>query len=130
MTPVANLNGLIDGVMHTPVVTIGAAESLRDASVALRDRNVGTLAVVNGLEVSGIISERDVVRALADGADPDKVTVGVVMSRDPRYLTAGEAVTAAMDVMLAAEIRHLPVFDEGQLIGMVSMRDLIGALRC
>ena len=114
--------------MTTPVMTIEASASLRLASLALSSGRIGTLVVTDGSDVLGILSERDIVCAVAEGADPDKIPVASAMSRDPRYLTAGEDVTAAIEVMLAAGIRHLPVFEEGELIGMVSIRDLLGSL--
>lgn len=129
MTSGVKLQLLVDGVMRSPVATIEPTATLREASRSLRDRQIGTLAVVDNSDVLGIISERDVVRALADGADADRVPVVSVMSRDPRYLTAGERVEAAVDVMLTVGIRHLPVFEEGELIGMVSVRDLVAPLR-
>lgn len=114
--------------MNTPVMTIEPSASLRAASQALSGGRVGTVVVVDGSDVLGILSERDIVHAVAEGADPDEVAVASAMSRDPRYLTSGEDATAAIDVMLAAGIRHLPVFEEGELIGMISIRDLLGAL--
>lgn len=129
MTSGVKLRVPVDGVMRSPVATIEPTASLREASRALRDWQIGTLAVVDNTDVLGIISERDIVCALAEGADADQVPVKSVMSRDPRYLTAGEDVTAAVDVMLAVGIRHLPVFEEGELIGMVSVRDLVASLR-
>ena len=74
--------------------------------------------------VAGMVSERDIVRALAAGADPDEERVASVMSRRPRYLTLGDDVASAVDVMLAAGIRHLPVVDDGELVGIVSIRDV------
>jgi CBS domain-containing protein len=123
------LHGRIDMVMHSPVVTIEGDASLRSATIALRDAGTGTLAVMDGSIAAGILSERDIVHALADGADPDQVRVLDVMSEGPRYLTAGEDVAAAVDVMLDVGIRHLPVLDEGDLVGIVSVRDLMGLLR-
>jgi CBS domain-containing protein len=123
------LHGRIDLVMHSPVVTIERAATLRSATIALREAGTGTLAVMDGPIAAGILSERDVVHALADGADPDQVRVFDVMSKEPRYLTAGEDVAAAVDVMLDVGVRHLPVLDDGDVVGIVSMRDLMGVLR-
>jgi CBS domain-containing protein len=123
------LHGRIDVVMHSPVVTIDRDATLRSATIALRDAGTGTLAVMDGSIAAGILSERDIVHALADGANPDQVRVLDVMSKEPRYLTAGEDVSAAVDVMLEVGVRHLPVLDEGDVVGIVSMRDLMGVLR-
>lgn len=116
-------------VMHSPVVTVDGEATLRKAAGVLRDADVGTLAVMDGPDIVGIVSERDVTRALADGADPDEIWVADVMSREPRYATSGDAVETAREVMLAAGVRHLPILDEGELVGIVSIRDLLRAER-
>ena len=114
-------------VMRSPVVTVQARATLRDAASLLRDADVGTLAVTDGQGVIGVVSERDVTRAIADGADPDEIWVADVMSAEPRYVTTGDRVATAREVMLAAGIRHLPVLEEAELVGIVSMRDLLRA---
>jgi CBS domain-containing protein len=114
--------------MSTPVATIDARATLRQAARALRDANVGTLAIVAHEEVTGIVSERDVVRAIADEADPDEIWVADVMSGSPRYLTTADTVRGAIDVMLNAGFRHLPVMEDGELVGIVSLRGLARAL--
>lgn len=121
------INVPIEAVMHSPVVTVERTATLRQASDALRRADVGTLAVVNGVEIAGILSERDVTRALADGADPDEIWVADVMSEEPRYATPGDTVDSVRNVMLSAGIRHLPVVDDCELVGMVSMRDVLGS---
>lgn len=119
----------IDSVMRSRVVSIEKDATLRSAATLLRENDVGTLAIMDGVGISGILSERDIVRSLADGADPDAVQVAQVMSREPRYLTAGEDLESAARTMLAVGIRHLPVVDEGEVVGIVSIRDLMAALR-
>ncbi|MBO0893029.1 MAG: CBS domain-containing protein [Acidimicrobiales bacterium] len=59
-------------IMHTSVQAIDRQSTLRTAAGRLRDAEVGTLAIMEGSAIAGIVSERDVVRALADGADPDE----------------------------------------------------------
>jgi CBS domain-containing protein len=114
--------------MKTAVAAIEAQATLRDAARALSDADVGTLVIMDGPEITGIVSERDVVRALAGDADPDTVLVGDVMSESPRYVTLDERAATAIETMLAAGIRHLPVIDEGELVGIISMRDLVEVL--
>lgn len=116
--------GLVGSMMESPVATVEATATLRSAARALREGDVGTLVIMDGRAIVGIVSERDVVRALADDANPDEIWVGDVMSESPRYLTKGDSVRSAVEVMLTAGIRHLPVVDEGELAGIVSMRDL------
>jgi CBS domain-containing protein len=112
-------------IMRTPVVTTEGDATLRDAASALRDADVGSLAVVEASGIAGIVSERDVTRAIADGADPDEIWVADVMSGEPRYVTSGDEIATARETMLAAGIRHLPVLDEGELVGIVSVRDIL-----
>lgn len=119
----------VTSIMHTSVQAIDRQSTLRTAAARLRDAEVGTLAIMEGSAIAGIVSERDVVRAAADGADPDEVWVGDVMSELPRHLTPGDSLHGALEIMLAAGIRHLPVVDEGELVGIVSIRDVARHLR-
>ncbi len=118
---------LIGSVMRTSVASIQPEVTLRRAAAELARAEVGTLAIMDGDAVVGMVSERDIVRALATGADPDEALVASVMSRQPRYLTLGDDVASAVDIMAAAGIRHLPVVDDGELVGIVSIRDLAKA---
>lgn len=117
-------NTSIGSVMNSTVVTVDQEATLRSAARTLNEAAVGTVVIMDGRRVAGILSERDVVRALAAGADPDSSKVASAMSSSPRYSTPQAESRAAMDIMLAAGIRHLPVLDEGELVGIVSMRDL------
>lgn len=118
----------VPSVMRTHVAAVEVETTLRAAARSLRTAGVGTLAIMDGPEIVGVVSERDLVRALADGSDVDQVRVGSVMSRDPRYLTIGDSVGTALEVMVDAHVRHLPVVDEGELVGMVSIRDVARSL--
>ena len=129
MTDDQQVHQTVEHVMRGMVVTIDARAVLRDAARVLRDEDVGTLAIMNGPTLVGILSERDIVRALADDADPDEVWVGDIMSEEPRYLTPGDRALSAIDIMLTAGIRHLPVVEDTELVGIVSMRDLTRELR-
>lgn len=115
-------------VMQRMVASIDPSVTLREAAGALSAADVGTLAIMDGPALAGIVSERDIVRALAEGADPDGMSVADVMSPDPRYLTLGDSTTTALEIMLHAKVRHLPVVDEGELVGILSIRDLARAL--
>jgi CBS domain-containing protein len=125
MTTRNETHALVEDAMESPVRTIDGRATVRAAAAALRDLDVGTLVVMAGDDIVGIISERDVVRAVADGADIDDVAVGAVMSPDPRYATTTDSIRAALNTMIAVGVRHLPVVEEGEVIGIVSMRDLV-----
>ena len=114
----------IGSMMNSTVVAVDGDATLRSAARSLNEAAVGTVVIMDGRRVSGILSERDVVRALAADADPDRSAVAEAMSSSPRYATPHDELQTGMDIMLAAGIRHLPVLDDGELVGIVSMRDL------
>ena len=100
-------------------------ESLADAAIRMRDHGVGSLAVLDGDELAGILTERDLLRAMADGAAPHVTRVGTYMSA-PAVVSSPEAdIAAALHLMVEHDVRHLPVVAAGQLKGMVSARDLL-----
>jgi CBS domain-containing protein len=73
----------------------------------------------------GILTERDVARALADGVDPVETVVGEYMTRDPITVTPGTDAADAAVTMLELGVRHLPVTEAGTVVGMLSSRDLL-----
>ena len=110
------------------VVTIADSVSLADAAATLRDHGIGALVVSNdGRHIDGIVSERDVVRALANhGATVMGRAVSTVMSRDVVTCRAGDAIEALMLAMTERRIRHVPVLDDdGELGGVVSIGDVV-----
>lgn len=100
-------------------------ESLADAAIRMRDHGVGSLAVVEGETLLGILTERDLLWAMADGAAPHVARVGTYMSAPPVVATPDTDVVAASRLMVEHDVRHLPVVVAGELKGMVSARDLL-----
>ena len=118
------------GTKGFDVATVGQEASLADAAARLRDRGVGALVVSDdGRHIDGIVSERDVVRALAaHGAGALGRTVGSVMSTTVVTCVADDSVEDLMSSMTERRIRHLPVVDEqGLLAGIVSIGDVVKA---
>jgi CBS domain-containing protein len=109
------------------VATIRPDQTIAAALAALRDRNIGALVVSDDDQrVDGIISERDIVHGLADrGGALLSLNVAEVMTR--RVVTCGPADSVAdlMALMTNRRIRHLPVVDDGRLVGIVSIGDLV-----
>ncbi len=128
MTPKTRADIPVRSVMTTVVVSIDPGATLRQAARSLRDADVGTLVIMEGPEIAGIVSERDLVWALAGDADPDENRVAEVMSVSPRYLTLADTARVAVEIMLTAGIRHLPVVEDDELVGIVSMRALTDAI--
>jgi CBS domain-containing protein len=91
----------------------------------MRDGDIGNVIVTDGGRVAGIVTDRDiVVRAIADGREPQSTTVGDVCSSGPRTLEAGDSVEAAAQAMGESSIRRLPVVKDGELVGVLSLGDL------
>ena len=107
-------------VMTEATVTDAPSDNLRTAAERMWREQTGSLLVVQDGRLIGIITERDVLRAVALGADPDRATVDVFTVSPEMQLHV------AAREMAARWIRHLPVLDSGQLLGVVSMRDITG----
>lgn len=106
--------------------TCRASDPLPEAARRMAAAEVGALAVVDDAQnLAGIISERDLVRALARERDPGSVPVGTYASSAVQTATLDEDSSAVARRMLDAGIRHLPVVDDGHVLGMLSMRDLL-----
>lgn len=106
--------------------TCRAADVLPDAARQMAAAEVGALAVVDDAQnLIGIISERDLVRALARERDPGSVPVEAYASSAVETATLEEDSSAVAHRMLDAGIRHLPVVEDGRVLGMLSMRDLL-----
>lgn len=117
-----------DVATREPVVLPPQA-SLRVASEVMAAHEVGAVMVATGGRTVGILSERDIVSALAAGADPDEVTAAEAMSHDVVSVRPDDTLYDAAVDMLDLAIRHVPVLDErGTALGMVSVRDLLRPL--
>lgn len=110
------------------VVGTEATRTLREAIRLMADHEVGALAVLRHGRLTGILTERDVIRACAEDADLDSMSVDDWMTQDPDSLDPDMTVNAAADWMLAAGYRHLPVVEGVDLVGMVSIKDVLWAL--
>lgn len=107
---------------------IGAEASLRDAVAHMAAQEVDCLAVADGRELVGIFTERDLVEAVASGADLNKATVAGHMAAAPDTFAPSVPVTEAAAWLMQTGYRHLPVMDDGELLGIVGVRDLLWAL--
>ena len=107
---------------------IGREATLEQAADALIRLGVGSLAVVDNRSLAGIITERDIVRAVSEDADPGTEVVGDWMSEAPDTIDPGVDVEEAAAWLLEVGYRHLPVMENDELVGIVSMRDLLWAI--
>ena len=116
----------VQDVMTQATVTESAADSLRSAAERMWRQQTGSLLVTDGGQLIGIITERDVLRAMAFGADPDRSSVDEVMTAEVFTVRPDMPLQDAAREMAARWIRHLPVVQDGQVLGVVSMRDVTG----
>ncbi len=109
------------------VVTIAADATINDAVLLLRRKRIGALVISpNGGKVEGILSERDIIRALGEyGARVFDLPVSALMTRNVITCTPADSVSGLMAEMTARRIRHLPVVENGALIGIVSIGDVV-----
>jgi CBS domain-containing protein len=109
------------------VVTVEPNATLKSAVALLADKRIGAVLIL-GVDnrVAGILSERDIVRALAErGASALGEPVSQVMTRKVSTCTEGETISAIMERMTDGKFRHVPVVDQGRLVGMVSIGDVV-----
>jgi CBS domain-containing protein len=112
--------------MNNEVLTVGPGHSLRDASKMMRARHVGAAVVVDpDGQGAGILTERDVLTALADGADPDEETVASHLTPEIVYAAPSWTLTQAAEAMLRGGFRHLVVLEDGEVAGILSVRDIV-----
>ena len=103
-----------------------SSDNVRDAARMMSDKNVGAVAVLDSGRLVGIFSERDLMkRVVAAGLNPEKTVVGNVMTKDLVVGKPEDDINAALQKMHSVGCRHLPVIDSGNLVGMVSLRDLL-----
>jgi CBS domain-containing protein len=108
------------------VLTIQVDTSVRDAVALLAERRIGALPVVRAGEVVGIMSERDVIYCLkSDGAAVLDWTVERIMTAPAITVERDHQVLSALSLMTRRRIRHLPVVEGGEIIGIVSIGDLV-----
>jgi len=111
-------------VMSTALLTVDSTENLTDAARQMHERGVGAALVLNGEVLAGILTERDVLRAVATG-EVAGTKVGAWMTHDPETIEPDERPAQAAAIMLHGGFRHLPVVEAGTPIGIVSIRDLM-----
>jgi CBS domain-containing protein len=97
-----------------------------DAVLAMVERNIGAVPVVHNGTLVGIFSERDLMkRVVAQGCDPRTTCLAEVMTEDPLTVNMNEELEKCMALMRRHGFRHLPVCHEGQVVGIVSLRDVL-----
>jgi CBS domain-containing protein len=119
----------VSEVMTEATITDSPQDTLVEAARKMWKQQTGSLLVVDeGGEPLGIITERDVLRAVATGVAMHSATVEEVMTKDLTTVAPGTSLREAAKLMADNWIRHLPVVDTGKVVGIISQRDLSGVL--
>jgi CBS domain-containing protein len=110
--------------MSRDLLTVAPEERLGEVAQRMVDRDVGAALVTEGPRLLGILTERDVLRAVAKGIRDDS-TVSEWMTRDPETMEPDEPTLHAAVLMIHGGFRHLPLMDGEEVVGMLSIRDLM-----
>ena len=111
------------------LISIVQEASVFDAIKLMADRGVGSLLVMDGRDLKGIVTERDYARkVIIKGRSSESTAVGEIMSTDIVTATSQQTVQECMALMTDRRIRHLPVVDNGEVVGLISIGDLVQAI--
>ena len=119
------VTGTVDDLYRPGAITAAADDSLEQVAARLRDKDVSAVVILDGDRLAGIITERDIVHAMADRRDLADGTAGDYMTWEPATVGLEAPLAEVARTMLALGVRHLPVVVAGEVIGMVSARDLL-----
>jgi predicted transcriptional regulator len=115
-------------IMSRGAISVDEKLTLRSLAAVLAELDIGIALVAAPDGSASVVSERDVVRALADGADPDEVWVADVTSNDLVIAEPEEAIVDVAERLSAEAVRHITVVDRGAIVGVVSARDVLPVL--
>ena len=118
----------IADVLSLRVVSVRPDESVQLSIARMLEENVGSVAVCEGNRLVGIFTERDVLRLAGDGGQLADLKVGDVMTTGVITISPGDDVVAAAHLMGEKRIRHLPVVEDGNLLGVLGIREVMRTL--
>jgi CBS domain-containing protein len=116
-----------DVIGKQQLVMLPSSATVREAAICMSDRQVGAVLVTRDGALEGIFTERDLMqRVVAPGRDPNGTRLVEVMTKNPDTIEADDYAIEALSRMSERGYRHLPVLDQGRLVGIVSRRDFLG----
>jgi len=120
-----------DVVERKNVASVATGDTVISAAKMMAEKHIAALIVADADgNLIGILTERDLTqRVLAEGLDPNEVTVGEVMTDNPDTLSADDSARDALELMQSRKYRHLPVTEDGKCIAVVSIRDLYATVK-
>ena len=116
---------LVGEIMHSDVKTASTSDSFADVAKTMRSHGISSVVVLDGKKLEGIVTERDIVNLVAEGGDPNTTTVEQGMTRGDLITVGPKTELAdAAEQMVSRNIRHLPIVDGENVVGIVSIRDM------
>lgn len=115
----------VSEIMTRSIVSLDSSDSVERAAETMKDHNIGAVPVCSGDKIIGIVTDRDIaLRSVAAGEDPTNQTVRDIMSSNPVTGRPEMNVVDASRIMSERQIRRLPIVDDGNLVGIVSLGDI------
>jgi CBS domain-containing protein len=118
----------VSEAMATQLCTADSGSTVADAATLMGEHAVGSVLITEGDRVAGILTERDIVRALSTAHDAPTRPVTEWMTADPVTIEPGADLKVALKTMIDGGFRHLPVVENGRPVGMLSIRDVAGRM--
>jgi CBS domain-containing protein len=116
----------VSELMTKAAVTDAPDDTLAEAAAKMRQQQTGSLLIMEGARLSGIVTERDVLKVVGDGQDPKSVSIRDVMTPDPVTVGPDSTIQECARIMFDKWFRHLPVTTgDGDVVGIISLRDLL-----
>ena len=116
----------VEDIMTQAAVTDAPDDTLSEAAAKMRQQQTGSLLVMEGDNLAGIVTERDVLKVVGAGQDPKNVSLRDAMTSDVVTIRPDTSIKDAAEIMFQKWFRHLPVTtDDGKVVGIISLRDLL-----
>jgi CBS domain-containing protein len=124
----AMLRKIIPSVIHDQkIIHLGAEATARQAALLMREQNVGAVLIMDDDELKGILTVNDMTyRVVGEGRDPNQTVLREIMTAEPDSVSSDTTAIDALRLMQDGGYRHLPIVDEGEVLGIVSRRDFHG----
>jgi CBS domain-containing protein len=116
---------LVKDVMNKNVVVAKDSATVREASRVMKNYDIGSLVVLKGTEIIGIVTERDIVNSVASSKDPDVTEISEVMSKKVVTVSPEQTIEEAVDLMVEHKIKKLPVVEAGKIKGIITASDIV-----
>jgi CBS domain-containing protein len=115
---------LVKDVMNKNVVVAKPIVTLREAARVMGEMNMGSLVIMEDEKVVGIVTSTDILKAIGEGKDPDKITIGEIATKNVITIQADEPLEKAVDIMVKNKIKKLPVMMNEKLVGIITVSDI------